>query len=281
MNMMIKRLLAISMAILILCLATALAESDLTAAYSDGAIDIRWNANGECVLTVYRNDWPISVCTVRGEDGGTKINVGKDSGRYTIRLQSADACLTAGVTVADIPEPVVTPPQAVQTPDALPEETPVPDSTQQATSAPTITPVVTKTPVVTATPIASKTPMVGQNLSSMAAQVVAEVNAERAKAGLAPLSVSSELTRAAEIRAREIMRVFSHTRPDGTSWSTVSSVATGENIAKGHNSAERVMAAWMSSEGHRANILRERFGSIGVCALKADGIVYWVQLFGR
>ena len=41
------------------------------------------------------------------------------------------------------------------------------------------------------------------------------------------------------------------------------------------------MAAWMSSEGHRANILRASYGSIGVCCLQIDGVYYWVQLFGK
>ncbi len=93
-------------------------------------------------------------------------------------------------------------------------------------------------------------------------------------------SVDPELTRAAAIRAREIAESFSHTRPDGSSWSTVSDAASGENIARGHDSADRVMAAWMSSEGHRANILRASYTRIGVCAYEVNGILHWVQLFG-
>ena len=93
--------------------------------------------------------------------------------------------------------------------------------------------------------------------------------------------MSDELTRAACVRASEIVRQFSHTRPDGSSCFTVSGAAYGENIAKGQSGADRVMAAWMSSEGHRANILRESYGSIGVCALKVNGVIYWVQLFGK
>ena len=27
--------------------------------------------------------------------------------------------------------------------------------------------------------------------------------------------------------------------------------------------------------------LRESYGSIGVCALKVNGVIYWVQLFGK
>jgi len=118
-------------------------------------------------------------------------------------------------------------------------------------------------------------------LPGSAAEVVRQVNAERSKYGLQPLRVDAQLTAAARIRADEIVRKFSHTRPDGSKWSTVSSHAFGENIARGHRTADRVMAAWLTSEGHRANILRKSFGSIGVYAVNVNGIVYWVQLFGR
>ena len=114
-----------------------------------------------------------------------------------------------------------------------------------------------------------------------AAQVIAETNLDRARYGLQPLRESAELSRAAQVRAREIAEKFSHTRPDGSRWNTVSSVALAENIARGHNSAARVAAAWMSSPGHRANILRESYGSIGVAALNVNGVMHWVQLFGR
>ena len=110
--------------------------------------------------------------------------------------------------------------------------------------------------------------------------MVRQVNEERAKYGLGALSVDGDLTKAAYIRASEITQQFSHTRPDGSSWSTVSAKAKGENIAMGYKSADKVMAAWLTSEGHRANILRESFTTIGVCAYEYNGIMYWVQLFG-
>lgn len=115
----------------------------------------------------------------------------------------------------------------------------------------------------------------------MAAQVVDEVNAERAKYGLSPVTVSAELTEAARVRAQELTESFSHTRPDGSSWSTVSPAAFAENIARGHNSASRVMAAWLTSSGHRRNILRGSYTAIGVAALQVNGVTHWVQLFGR
>jgi len=120
-----------------------------------------------------------------------------------------------------------------------------------------------------------------ERMPALAYQVVQQVNAERAKYGLAPLRMDATLNAAAAIRGEEITRKFSHTRPDGSKWSTVSKKAYGENIARGQKTVDKVMAAWLTSEGHRRNILRESFGSIGVSCVKSGSIYYWVQLFGR
>ena len=111
--------------------------------------------------------------------------------------------------------------------------------------------------------------------------VIEETNLERARYGLDALRVDEELMAAARVRAEEIAQKFSHTRPDGTSWRTVSSAVRGENIARGHNNPDRVMAAWMSSSGHRQNILRAGYGSIGAACVRAGNVCYWVQLFGK
>jgi uncharacterized protein YkwD len=116
---------------------------------------------------------------------------------------------------------------------------------------------------------------------ALAGEVFRQVNLERTKRGLGALRSNAELDRAARVRAGEIARKFSHTRPDGRAWRTVSSAAYGENIAMGQRTADKVMAAWMTSSGHRANILRPSYGSIGVCAVVSGGVTYWVQLFGR
>ena len=118
-------------------------------------------------------------------------------------------------------------------------------------------------------------------VDSYARAVVSEVNRDRAAQGLGALRMDAELTCAARVRAREIAQRFSHTRPDGSSWRTVSSAAYGENIARGQKTADKVMAAWMSSDGHRRNILRASYGSIGVACLKVGNVYHWVQLFGR
>lgn len=128
---------------------------------------------------------------------------------------------------------------------------------------------------------ATQAPARVENRTDLATQVLNLVNEERVSRGLKALRMDSELTRAACVRAGEIARSFSHTRPDGTSWSTVSGVAYGENIARGQQTAEKVIAAWMTSTSHRENILRASYGSIGICAYRSNGVMHWVQLFGK
>jgi uncharacterized protein YkwD len=117
-------------------------------------------------------------------------------------------------------------------------------------------------------------------MTSMASEVAELVNNERAKVGEKALVVDPDLTAAANIRAKELVTLFSHTRPDGSSCYSVSSKVCGENIAMGYINASRVMEGWMNSQGHRENILRSHFGSIGVGAYRYNGTMYWVQLFG-
>lgn len=117
-------------------------------------------------------------------------------------------------------------------------------------------------------------------------RVVELVNIERAKEGLAPLSVDLNVQAAAQIRALEIETSFSHTRPNGSSFSTalkeqnVSYRTAGENIAWGQRSPEEVVIGWMNSPGHRANIMNSGFTKIGVgYHQNTRGTNYWSQLF--
>lgn len=119
-------------------------------------------------------------------------------------------------------------------------------------------------------------------------EVVNLVNEERAKEGLAPLTIDTKVQAAAQVRAKECEQLFSHTRPDGSSFATalkeqnVSYRSAGENIAWGQRSPEAVMEAWMNSSGHRANIMNPNFTTIGVGYYEnANGTDYWCQLFTR
>ena len=77
------------------------------------------------------------------------------------------------------------------------------------------------------------------------------------------------------VRTRELVTLFSHTRPDGTNCYTAWDQAgldyywaAGENIAGGYTSPSEVVSAWMNSPGHRANILDTDFEDL------ATGYVY-------
>lgn len=122
-------------------------------------------------------------------------------------------------------------------------------------------------------------------LSNYANEVLKLVNQERAKAGLSALTTNSSLTAAANKRAQETKQSFSHTRPNGTSFSTVlkeygiSYRTSGENIAYGQRTPQEVVNGWMNSPGHRANILNANFNKIGIGVYESNGTIYWSQLF--
>lgn len=125
----------------------------------------------------------------------------------------------------------------------------------------------------------------GIQSSSTVSEVVRLTNSARGQNGYAALVEDGALSEAAAVRAREIARSFSHTRPSGASFSSalsesgVSYLRAGENIASGQKSASEVVNAWMNSPGHRANILNSSYSRIGSASVNIDGTLYWVQLF--
>ena len=145
-------------------------------------------------------------------------------------------------------------------PATSPSRTQSPAAKPSAPASTTRRPTTSTAKTTRSTAAPTKPPADG-SLSGYADAVVKLVNQERAKAGLKSLSVNQAAAAAANVRAREIEGAFSHTRPNGSSFSTAlkeqgaSYRAAGENIAYGQRSAEQVMEGWMNSSGHRANIL--------------------------
>lgn len=117
-------------------------------------------------------------------------------------------------------------------------------------------------------------------------QVLNLVNEERAKVKLNPLTINNEVGRVAQIKAQDMMNnnYFSHTSPNyGTPFQMLNNYGikynyAGENIAKGQKTPESVVAAWMNSEGHKANILNPKYTQIGIGYAKSNS-PYWVQIF--
>lgn len=132
-------------------------------------------------------------------------------------------------------------------------------------------------------------PKLTSTVSGMINEVFRIVNEQRAANGLSKLIYRSDLQKAADIRAEEILNTFSHTRPDGNSCFTVfkdigvNYTWAGENIAKGYATPGSVMDGWMNSPGHRDNILKPEYKGIIIGVKKVDRIGYtgyaWVQLF--
>ncbi len=119
--------------------------------------------------------------------------------------------------------------------------------------------------------------------------VLTLVNEERAKAGLGALEWGAACENAANIRAMEIASVYSHTRPDGSAWNTACPIpatggASGENLAAGNGavSPETVVATWMASTEHRANILNGAFTKLSVgfeYNPNTQYQTYWSEIF--
>lgn len=148
-------------------------------------------------------------------------------------------------------------------------------------------PVVTPAkPVVTpAQPAAPAQTDSAEFNTAYEAEVLRLVNIERAKYGLSPLVQDNGATQTAHLRAKEIVKSFSHTRPDGSSCFTaakefgVTYRSAGENIAYGYPTPNAVVTGWMNSEGHRKNILSGSFSKIGIGCYKSGGVLYWSQFF--
>lgn len=119
--------------------------------------------------------------------------------------------------------------------------------------------------------------------------VLALVNQERAKQGIGALEWGGSCEGAVNVRAREIMTSYSHTRPDGSSWQTACPIPqtggkSGENLNAGNAavSPETVVASWMNSPDHRKNILDPDFKYLTVGFIfdpSSQHKTYWSQYF--
>jgi len=128
--------------------------------------------------------------------------------------------------------------------------------------------------------------------TSFAIRVLDLTNAERSKVGLPPLSMNAQLNEAAQIYSEVLATsgCFEHDCGQVPDFSVRISlagytgwVALAENIAAGYKTPEAVVAGWMASPGHRANILSDAYTDVGIGLVSQPGDVYgtyWAQEFG-
>ena len=135
--------------------------------------------------------------------------------------------------------------------------------------------------------------------AAQAARVLILVNAARTQerkcgrqhfAPAAALKPSTVLAAAAAAHARDMAQhaELTHTGSDGSrpadritragyNWR-----ASGENVASGQRDADAVVAAWLESPGHCANIMEPNFTEMGVAFVEVPGAnpsIYWAQSF--
>ncbi len=123
------------------------------------------------------------------------------------------------------------------------------------------------------------------------ASVLSLVNTHRASLGLAPLQTSSTLTASAVWKARHMAAYDEKSHDDAAPPVTrtfadriaacgYSGPGAGENIAWYYPTAASVMAGWLASPGHKANIEGPWTATGLGTAVGANGLVYWVEDFG-
>lgn len=146
------------------------------------------------------------------------------------------------------------------------------------------TPTAPTTQPTTAQPTTKPVSQASYN-REFADKVIELINAERAKEGIPALQKDTTITNAADTRAKETVTLFSHQRPNETSWITaliennVFFSAAAENIAKGQTTPAQVVKAWMESPSHRQNIMNSNYNKIGVSCYVDNNVYYWEQLF--
>ena len=126
------------------------------------------------------------------------------------------------------------------------------------------------------------------------ADVIFETNNQRRAYGLNSLTENSKLNAAADFKMRDMFtrQYFNHYAPDGTSGISELLIrfdyrymAAGENLALGNfRNASELVAGWMASPGHRANILNNSYRDVGVATgydiFEGRQTIIAVQIFG-
>lgn len=151
----------------------------------------------------------------------------------------------------------------VETPPSQPEELPADPPETSVPEKPTYTP------------------------EDFAAVHLAEINRVREENGLTLLATDPTLTEMAQKRVEEYQR--GHKRPDGSRWSTIfkeydtTLKAVGENWIGAWDDPYGQMELLMGSQGHKANILREkaRYVGIGVMLHEDGSGISVIQLYAK
>jgi uncharacterized protein YkwD len=145
--------------------------------------------------------------------------------------------------------------------------------------------------------VGSRSPMARRGYSPIGpfakteTQIFDLINVERRQRGLAPLTYDPQLDRMAKIQAEQMatFQIMAHVLP-GAELPTLADRAkrvgyayrrVAENVALGYPTATAVVEGWMSSKGHRENILQRDVVETGIGVVRSSaGGLYFCQVFG-
>ena len=156
------------------------------------------------------------------------------------------------------------------------------------TSAPTKAPEATQKPSATQAP-STEDDYTTQSASAQEQMMLKLLNQDRNNNGLPSLTLDPTLSNIARIKSCDMRdnNYFAHESPtygrvkDMLNRFGYSFSGAGENIAH-HATVEKAEAAFMSSSGHRQNILSSAWTKVGIgICFDRNGYVYVTQIFVR
>ena len=211
-------------------------------------------------------------------------------------LKELSAATSESAEAEETPAPISTAePTATPEPSATPTASPKPTATPEPTVMPALTP--TPTPEPTAAPTTEPAPaQIGMSYGAVPFDLAAgteqwwsidssdsacwavqeNINAMRAAGGLAPLTMDSGLSAAADARCESFVAgaPFDH-----SGMTTRSEICAAGPLG----SASAVCTGWQGSPAHYANIMEPSFTSMGVgcwfCQTAEGQYTYWVVTF--
>ena len=196
-------------------------------------------------------------------------------------------------TATATPEPVLTPAPTVK-PSAAPTAskpaaTATPAVQPTATAKPTKAPEITQKPAETVLPPSTVGDYTTASITVQEENAFLLLNQDRISNGRAALTLDPALCELARKKSQDMYanHYFAHNSPTYGSAAQMlkafgyAFTSVGENIAH-HATVAKAQAAFMSSAGHRQNILGSQWTrvGIGVC-YDGQGYVYVTQLFVR
>lgn len=134
--------------------------------------------------------------------------------------------------------------------------------------------------------------VLGVSYDITSSQLLYLTNLDRQENGSAPLSLNDKLSLAAAQKAKDMFSedYWAHNSPSGkTPWVFIKNagytyVYAGENLARGFQTSDDVVKAWMASPDHRENMLSKNYTDVGFAVEKGkllgEDTVLIVEMFG-